>query len=117
MLNYSKFACNDYNYASVMAADLDEYLEDNNLNLFDLNYAECSHIAYELSGLEQKSYTCNTAEAAICLANNYSYVRYLLNEKWFSTECYVENPEYCDSVVRYNVTLDIINERLDEHAR
>lgn len=118
MLKYTKFACNEYNYVDVMSADLYEYLEDNNLNLFDLDYGECLCIAYELSGLEQKSYTCNPTEAAICLANNYSYVRYLLNEKMvFSAECYVENPEYCDSVVRYNVILDIINSHLEEHSR
>ena len=117
MINYKKFACNNYDYADVMSADLDEYLEDNNLNLFELDYTECGDIAYELSGLKHGSYTCNTVEAAIYLANNYAYIRYLMNEEIIFPECYIENPEFCDCIVRYYVTLEILFSFLKEQAR
>ena len=117
MLNYVKYACNDYNYADVMSKDLDEYLEDNNLNLFNLDYTECEDIAYELSGIGSGSYTFNTTEAALCLANNYPYVHYLMNKNIISPQRYAEDPEFCDCIVRYYVTLEIVNSRLEEHSR
>lgn len=117
MLNYSKFACNDYNYASVMIQDLDEYLIENNIDLYSLEPDEIKAVASIISGLNECSYSFNTTYAAICLANNYSYVFNLISNDLINSNLYLENPELCDCFVRYYVLLDIINERFDEHSR
>lgn len=117
MLNYSKFACNDYNYATAMNQDLDEYLIENNIDLYSLDPDEFDAIADSISGFSDGTYTFNTVEAAICLANNYSYVYHLTEEQILDKSLYFDNPELCDCYVRYYVTLGIIYKRLEEHSR
>ena len=116
MLTYSKFDCNDYNYAAVMSQELDEFLLDSNIDLLNLGMSEIYQISRNISGLDDGSYNYNRVRSACNLANNYNFVSYLSNLDDRITDFYFKDPEFCDCLVRYYVTLDIIEERIKENA-
>lgn len=117
MVKYAKFACNDYNYSVIMNQELDDYLTANNVDFYSLEPYELEAIAEIISGLTDGSYTFSITEALTCLNNNFFYVRYLAGKQLLDSSLYLENPELCDCYVRYYVTLEIVNERFEEHSR